>query len=101
VSIAVRGRQRLLARLAPGAVFGQVSLVDGGPRSATCTVQADALLAELDRDACRRLLADETPLALKLLAAINQGLIAELRDADRQRMRLEANESAPGEEAWT
>lgn len=101
VSIAVRGRQRLLARLAPGAVFGQVSLVDGGPRSATCTVQADALLAELDRDACRRLLADETPLALKLLDAINQGLIAELRDADRQRMRLEANESAPGAEAWT
>ena len=98
VSIAVRGTQRLLARLAPGAVFGQVSLVDGGPRSATCTVQADALLAELDRDACRRILADESPLALKLLGALNQGLIAELRDADRQRMRLEAD-LAPGADA--
>ena len=93
VSLDVGGRQELLARLLPGSIFGQVSLIDGEERSATCTVQRDALLLELDRAACARLLGDDSPMALKLLGALNGGLISALRGADRRLMRLEQSDS--------
>ena len=94
VSLDVAGRQELLARLLPGSIFGQVSLIDGEPRSATCSIQKDAILLELDRPACARLLASDSPLALKLLGALNEGLITALRGADRRLMRLEQAELA-------
>ena len=78
----------------PGSIFGQVSLIDGEPRSATCSIQKDAILLELDRPACARLLASDSPLALKLLGALNEGLITALRGADRRLMRLEQAELA-------
>jgi len=90
VSVKVRGRPQLLAQLAPGAIFGQSSLVSGEPRSTSCSVHRDALLAEIHPDACERLLASGSPIALKLLAALNEGLVAALRAADRNLMRLDA-----------
>ena len=48
------------------------------------------MLAEIDDLACERLLNNRSALALKLLAALNQGLVAALRSADRHLMRLNA-----------
>ncbi len=90
VSVKVRGQPQLLAQLTPGAIFGQSSLIDGEPRSTSCSIHRDALLAEIHPDACERLLASGSPIALKLLAALNQGLVAALRAADRNLMRLDA-----------
>ena len=59
------------------------------PRSATCTIGKDAVLVELERAECERLLERKSPLALKLLGALNDGLIAALRGADRRRIKLE------------
>jgi glycine/D-amino acid oxidase-like deaminating enzyme len=89
VSVKVRGQAQLLAQLTPGAIFGQASLIDGEPRSVSCSIHRDAVLAEIDDGACERLLDSGSPIALKLLAALNQGLVAELRNADRQLMRLD------------
>jgi glycine/D-amino acid oxidase-like deaminating enzyme/CRP-like cAMP-binding protein len=97
VSVKVRGQPQLLAQLGPGSIFGQASLIDGEPRSVSCSIRRDALLAEIDAASCERLLNSKTALALKLLAALNQGLVAALRSADRQLMRL--NEERDG--AWT
>lgn len=94
VSIAVHGRHQLLARLPAGSVFGQVSLIDGEARSASCTIGRDALLVELEREECERLLRRHTPFGLKLLALLNDGIIAALRGADRRLMRLESEELA-------
>ena len=88
VSVKVRGQPQLLAQLGPGSIFGQASLIDGEPRSVSCSIRRDAVLAEIDAASCERLLNNRTPLALKLLAALNQGLVAALRAADRQLMRL-------------
>jgi glycine/D-amino acid oxidase-like deaminating enzyme len=88
VSVKVRGQPQLLAQLGPGSIFGQASLIDGEPRSVSCSIRRDAVLAEIDAASCERLLNNRTPLALKLLAALNQGLVAALRAADRQLLRL-------------
>ena len=98
VSLVVNERHQLLARLPAGSVFGQVGLLSGAPRTATCTIGSDAVLVELAHDDARALLAQRTPLALKLLALLNDGLIAALRGADRRLLRLEAGE-VPGEAA--
>jgi CRP-like cAMP-binding protein len=92
VSLELNGRHELLARLQAGNVFGQVSLIDGEPRSATCTIRRDAVLVELDRGECEQLLDSRSPLAFKLLAVLNDGLISALRGADRRLMELESGE---------
>ena len=94
VSIKVRGERHLLAQLSPGAIFGQLSLVAGEPRSASCTIRRDAILAQLSRYACETLLATKTPAALKFLAALNHGLTEALRTADRRLMQLMVSETA-------
>jgi hypothetical protein len=96
VSVKVRGQPQLLAQLGPGSIFGQASLIAGEPRSVSCSIRRDAVLAEIDAEACERLLNSKGALALKLLAALNQGLVAALRSADRQLMRL--NEERDGGE---
>lgn len=95
VSLKVGGQAQLLAQLGPGSIFGQASLIDGEPRSTSCSIRRDAVLAELEPEACERLLARGSPIGLKLLGALNQGLVAALQHADRQLMRLEGEREAP------
>jgi glycine/D-amino acid oxidase-like deaminating enzyme/CRP-like cAMP-binding protein len=90
VSIEVRGRDQLLARLHEGAVLGQVALIEGGARTATCRAIKDSLLLEIDRAACERLFASRSPMAYKFLEVLTRGLIAALRGADRQLIHLTA-----------
>jgi glycine/D-amino acid oxidase-like deaminating enzyme len=98
VTIKVRQQRHLLAQLSPGKIFGQLSLVAGEPRSATCTIRRDALLAQLNRAACDKLLGTQAPVALKFLAALNRGLTEALRVADRRLMQL--NDGAGNSERW-
>jgi glycine/D-amino acid oxidase-like deaminating enzyme len=91
VSVNTHGRQQLLATLAAGSIFGEMSLIGGLPRSATCSVRTDAVLLEIEREPCQRLLESGTPTALKLLATLNEGLIAALRKADLRLMQIEQN----------
>lgn len=95
ISVKVRGQPQLLAQLGPGSIFGQASLIDGEPRSSSCSMRRNAILAEIDSISCERLLNNRSALALKLLAALNQGLVAALRSADRQLMRLNAQPDGP------
>lgn len=44
------GRELVLASLGPGAFFGEISLLDGGPRTATARAETDCTLMELGRD---------------------------------------------------
>ena len=88
VSIKVRAQRQLLGQLAPGSIFGEVSLINGEPRTTSCSIRRDAVLAELGREACERLLSSRGAVALKFLAVLNRGLIAALRSADRRLMQL-------------
>ena len=93
------GRQQLLATMQPGTVFGQVSVIGDAPRSAACSARTGVVLLEMSRGRCERLLRRGSPLAIKFLATLNEGLISALRDADRRLLQLEQRPPAAARRA--
>jgi len=75
--------------LGPGALVGEVGLVDQEPRSASCTTGMDSLCAILTRDALQALITREPTISAKLLLAISARLAERLRDNARK-LRLYA-----------
>jgi CRP/FNR family transcriptional regulator len=71
---AADGRENLLAVLGPGEMFGELSLFDPGPRTATATAVTDCTLTSLDHDDLRPLLNDQPAVAVQLLQALAQRL---------------------------
>ena len=90
VTVRVRSRQQLLAQLPAGSIFGQVSLISGEARTATCSMPNDGIILELERKPCETFLSAGSHTALKFLAALNQDLISALRGADQRLLRLSA-----------
>ena len=70
-----------LAVIRPGAVIGEMSMLDGEPRYATCTAIDAVEAAVLTRAAVARLIAEQPPVAAKLLVKITQLLAQRLRIA--------------------
>jgi len=70
---------RKVRSLAAGDFFGEISVLDGGPRSATVVAETHVLVFRLDRPAFLRLLRTEGSISRKLL----QGMAARLRSAER------------------
>jgi CRP/FNR family transcriptional regulator len=71
---AVDGRENLLAVLGPGEMFGELSLFDPGPRTATATAITAASLLGLGHDDLQPLLTQRTEVAATLLAALARRL---------------------------
>jgi uncharacterized membrane protein len=85
------GEDVTLAELASGDFFGEMSILDGKPRSATATVAEDARLAVLSRGDFHDFLRRSPEVALSMLAAITD----RLRHTDemlRQRVTRNLNE---------
>jgi CRP/FNR family transcriptional regulator, cyclic AMP receptor protein len=68
------GRENLLAVLGPGEMFGELSLFDPGPRTATASAITDTTLASLDHDDLRPVLLERPAVAYHLLRALAQRL---------------------------
>lgn len=68
--------------LGPGHLMGEMSLMDGAARSATCTASTEVHCAVLNRDALEALIAEEPATAAKLLSAVALRLSRRLREAD-------------------
>ena len=66
--------------LGPGSMHGELGLIDGLPRSASCTASSELRCAILTRDAMRQLLADEPVIGAKLMMAIAMRIGDRLRD---------------------
>ncbi len=73
-----------LAVIRPGAVIGEMSMLDGEPRYATCTAIDEVEAAVLTRAAVAGLIADHPPVAAKLLVKITQLLAQRLRNTSNQ-----------------
>jgi CRP-like cAMP-binding protein len=66
--------------LGPGDSFGEMALLDGGPRSATVVAQSDVLCLRLARPAFTKMLKREPEIALALLADLSRKLrVAEVK----------------------
>ena len=68
------GRENMLAVLGPGEMFGELSLFDPGPRTATVATITDCALASLAHEALRPWLAGRPELGVQLLQALAQRL---------------------------
>lgn len=68
--------------LGPGHLMGEMSLMDGAARSATCTASTEVRCAVLTRDALEAMIAEEPATAAKLLSAVALRLSRRLREAD-------------------
>ncbi len=79
----VLARGRTINRLLPGDHFGEISLLDGGPRSATVESETPMRLFELTRRSFLRALRDDTDLAIAML----ESLARTVRRVDRSLAR--------------
>lgn len=80
VSKAVTGRvEQVLARVAAGDFFGEMSLFDRSPRSATVQAETDAALLVLDRVALRTLTRENPRAAAAFFEALVHVFIERLR----------------------
>jgi CRP-like cAMP-binding protein len=68
------GQELLLSIMGPGEVFGELSLLDGQPRSASVVTLEASELATLDRAPFLRQLERSPQLALRLLGVLTQRL---------------------------
>lgn len=67
--------------LGQGALLGEMGLLDGEPRSASCTTLTDLRCAVLTRGALQKLMVEDPLTAAKLMTSIALRLAARLRDA--------------------
>lgn len=74
----------VMSILGPGNMIGEMGVLDGAPRSATCTATTDLAVAILSRDALLKIINDNPPVAARLMLAISKRLSDRLREANRK-----------------
>lgn len=84
------GRQFIVARLGPGGHFGEMSLLDGEPRSATVVATSDTELLLIQRDEFLQELEENPRVMRQMLVALSR----RLREADAQVAALAFGDSA-------
>jgi CRP-like cAMP-binding protein len=75
--VTIGGRRK--AKLGPGDFFGEIALLDGGPRTATVTATSDVKLLGLTEWTFRGLMLEHPQIAMKTL----QAMAGRLRNATK------------------
>ncbi len=76
--------EEALTILREGEYFGEMALIDDAPRSASAIANDNTILLLIEKDNFRKLLAQETGIAYKLLWVFTKTLSARLRKTDEQ-----------------
>jgi CRP-like cAMP-binding protein len=66
------GRELVLASLGSGQFFGEISLLDGGPRTATARAETDAVLLELGREDFLQFVRKTPAAAIHMMTVLGQ-----------------------------
>jgi len=77
-------REVLLGRLEEGSCFGEVSLLDPGPASATIRAATDGTVVELRRERLRSFSEQRPQAAIALMVAIATQMAQQLRKVDQR-----------------
>ena len=85
-SVAAAHDSMVVSILGPGSLIGEMGIIDGGPRSATCTASTDLALAVLTREALARLMDTHPSVAARLLLAMSKRIADHLRETNRKLM---------------
>ncbi|HRN07518.1 MAG TPA: cyclic nucleotide-binding domain-containing protein [Ottowia sp.] len=85
-SVAAAHDSMVVSILGPGSLIGEMGIIDGGPRSATCTASTDLALAVLTREALTRLMDTHPSVAARLLLAMSKRIADHLRETNRKLM---------------
>lgn len=80
----VPGEDVVISLIEAGSLIGEMGLIDGAPRSATCTALTDLKLATLSREALRGLVEVQPAVAARLLLAVAGLLGARVRENNRR-----------------
>lgn len=91
--VEVRKRDRyntpqLIAVVEPGHALGEMSMIDGEPRFATCVAMEPALVAVLDRESMARIIVEQPLLGAKVLMELVLMLSQRLRATSDRLMEL-------------
>lgn len=89
------GQKVKLARLGPGEFFGEMSLIDPQPRSASVVVQKDAQLYALSNKGLYQLYVDDLPGYVMVLQNLSRELVRRLRKADERICEMVEEEADP------
>src|SRR5438093_3987069 len=84
VSHSRNGRTFELATLKPGDFFGELALVDAGPRSADVEAMTDCTLMKIEHGALRAVAGVYPSAAFKLLIAIARVLVLRMRRGNQK-----------------
>lgn len=82
------GESTRLAVMREGAVLGEMSMIDGEPRYASCWALTDVEAAVLSRAAVGQLIATHPAIGAKLLVKLTQLLAQRLRNTSTQLVKL-------------
>jgi len=91
--VEVRKRDRwntpqLIAAIEPGRVLGEMSMIDGEPRFATCVAVQPTLVAVLDRASLARIIVEQPLLGAKIMMELVLMLSQRLRATSSRLMEL-------------
>lgn len=89
MKLAGENREKRLATFAAGTVFGELALLDAGPRSATVQADDDLVCYVLTADAFAALAREHEGVGIKLLASVGRELGRRLRRANQTIYQLE------------
>jgi len=78
------GREFLLAVLERGDFFGELALVDEGPRSADVIALEDCTMLRIPHPVVRALASVHPMAAFKFIQAVARGVVHRIRDANRR-----------------
>ena len=75
----MRGEQQHMTNVGPGMTLGEMSMIDGEPRFATCIATEPTMFAVLHRDDMAKIILDHPSLGSKILVKLVSMLSARLR----------------------
>jgi CRP-like cAMP-binding protein len=78
------GEEVVISVIGPGSLIGEMGVIDGGPRSASCTAITDVKLGVLSRDSLLKLIDEHPTAAARLTLGLSKGLAERLRDSNRR-----------------
>lgn len=87
-----RGLPQRLGVAGPGKTLGEMSLIDGEPRFASCVTLEPTDFAVLDRDALIRVVSDEPKIGVKILMELLMLLNQRLRSVSGELMKCMDNQ---------